>query len=132
MEISLISNTGIQLYTLPGELTLELGTPVVRPLRFSEYMIGDVTYLDWVYYFPGNDKYVRRGDLEFGGYISPEGDIAEEEDINFSLLNTLSQDDVMSVGRLNQLVGDKRQPGLDQRASGCRFPCSRATWRVCP
>lgn len=114
MEISLISNTGIQLYTLPGELTLELGTPVVRPLRFSEYMIGDVTYLDWVYYFPGNDKYVRRGDLEFGGYISPEGDIAEEEDINFSLLNTLSQDDVMSVGRLNQLVGDKRQPGLDQ------------------
>ena len=69
MEISLISNTGIQLYTVPGELVLETGNAIVRPLRFSEYSIGDVTYLDWVYYFPGVDKYVRRSDLEFGGYI---------------------------------------------------------------
>lgn len=114
MEISLISNTGIQLYTVPGELVLETGNAIVRPLRFSEYSIGDVTYLDWVYYFPGADKYVRRSDLEFGGYISPEGEIADEADINFTVLTTLKQEDVMSVGRLNQLVGDKRTSGLEQ------------------
>lgn len=114
MEISLISNTGIQMYTVPGEITLELGTPIVRPLRFSEYRIGDTTYLDWVYYFPENDKYVRRGDLELSGYINPEGEIAEESEINFSLLSTLDQSQVMSVGRLNQLVGEKRLSGLEQ------------------
>ncbi len=114
MEISLISNTGIQMYTLPGELVLEPGSPTVRPLRFSEYEIAGVTYLDWVYYFPGCDKYVRRGDLEFGGYIGPDGEVADESDINFALLNTVEQEQVMSVGRLNQIIGDKRQPGLDQ------------------
>ena len=70
MDISLISNTGIQIYTVPGELTLETGTPSIRPLRFSEYRIADITYLDWVYYFPASDKYVRRGDLEFSGYLN--------------------------------------------------------------
>lgn len=110
----MISDTGIQLYTVPGELVLDTGNAIVRPLRFSEYSIGEVTYLDWVYYFPGADKYVRRSDLEFGGYISPEGEIADEEDINFTVLTTLKQEDVLSVGRLNQLVGDKRLPGLEQ------------------
>lgn len=114
MDISLISNTGIQIYTVPGELILETGTPSIRPLRFSEYRIADITYLDWVYYFPASDKYVRRGDLEFSGYLNiATGELADEDDINFSLLNCLRQEEVMSVGRLNQLIGDKRTPGLD-------------------
>ena len=78
MEISLISDTGIQLYTVPEEVTLDLSAPVIRPLRFSEYRIGETTYLDWVTYFPTQDKYVRRGDLQYGGYIAPTGETADE------------------------------------------------------
>ena len=114
MEISLISDTGIQLYTVPEEVTLDLSAPVIRPLRFSEYRIGETTYLDWVTYFPTQDKYVRRGDLQYGGYIAPTGETADEDDINFALLNCLKQEDVMSVGRLNQIIGDRRVSGLEQ------------------
>lgn len=115
MEISLISDSGIQLYNIPEEITLDVSAPVIRPLRFSEYRIGETTYLDWVTYFPAQDKYVRRGDLQYGGYIDPvTGDVAQEDDINFGVLNCLRQEDVMSVGRLNQIIGDTRRPGLEQ------------------
>lgn len=114
MEISLILNTGIQYYQSEKELTIDLGANQVKPLRFFEFQIKNTTYLDPVYYFALEDKYIRRNDLIHAGYLDPQSnELARSEEINFTVLNALTENQIMSVGRLNQIIGDKRLSGLE-------------------
>lgn len=113
MDISLILNSGVQFHQAEEELTIDLGSSIIKPLRFFEFQIKETTYLDPVYYFAMEDKYVKRNDLVCAGYLDPvSNEMAPSEEINFGILNSLDDSKIMSVGRMNQIIGDKRMTGL--------------------
>lgn len=112
-EFSLILNTGVQFYELEKEVVIDFGTNIMKALRFYEYTEDDKILVDPVYYFPENGKYLRRQDLMDGNYIDPYTDkIAEYNQINPNM-NWLTEQDLLSVNRLNMTLGDKRKSGLE-------------------
>lgn len=118
MEISLISNTGVQFYSPEEDIVIDLSMPPVRPLRFFEFEMAKKTYVDQAVYFSMRDKFVTRNDLIMGGYLNPvTGELVDEDKINFTLLNTIPSEKIMTVGRLDDMVGvgtvDKKFTGLE-------------------
>lgn len=100
--LSLIANTGIQFYTLKEKVKIDFNASVCKGIRFFEFQVGDKIFLDPVYYFPNNDKYIRRQDLICGGYMNKEShEIVPEEEINFNVLNCLEVDHTISVNNLD-------------------------------
>lgn len=112
MEISLISNSGIQFYTLPQEVTFDVAANLIKPQRFFEYEFHKTTYLDSVMFV--NNEYVKRSSLLNAHYINPEtNDLSvPEEELNMQLLGPVPQEQVMTVNSLNQRVGAKRDAAL--------------------
>lgn len=113
-EISLIQNTGIQFYQLEEELTVDFNANIIKALRFYEFQIKDKIYLDSVYYFPMKDKYLRRTDLASAGYLDPVTNVLASENVINNNMNWLDVTSLLSVNRLNTVLGDRRQSGLEQ------------------
>ena len=113
-EISLIQNTGIQFYQLEEELTIDFNANIIKALRFYEFQIKDKIYLDSVYYFPMKDKYLRRMDLISAGYLDPVTNVLAPENVINNNMNWLDVTSLLSVNRLNAVLGDKKQSGLEQ------------------
>ena len=113
-SISLIYNTGIQYYEYPDDFVIDLNDNVMKALRFYEFKFGDKVYLDPTYYFPIHDKYLRRMDLIGSGYLDPITNVLmDESEINESM-NWLEVDDLLTVNRLDVVVGDKKLSALEQ------------------
>lgn len=112
MEISLISNSGIQFYTLPQEVTIDVAANLIRPQRFFEYEFHKTTYLDSVMFV--NNEYVKRSSLLSAHYINGETNelSVPEQDLNMQLLGTVPQEKVMTVNNINQPLGTKRESAL--------------------
>lgn len=112
MEISLISDSGIQFYTLPQEVTFDLGANLVKPQRFFEYEFNRKTYLDSVIFV--NNQYVKRQALISGHYLNPLTNelVVPEEQLNMQLLGPVPQEKVMTVNNINVPLGAKREPAL--------------------
>lgn len=112
MEISLISDSGIQFYTLPHAITLDPAANLIRPQRFFEYEFHKTTYLDSVLFV--NNEYVKRTNLLGAHYLNPETNelVVAEEELNMQLLAPVEQEKVMTVNGLNVPIGAKRQPAL--------------------
>ncbi|MBR5211008.1 MAG: virulence factor SrfB [Bacteroidales bacterium] len=113
-SISLIYNTGIQYYEYPDDFVIDLNENVMKALRFYEFKFGDKVYLDPTYYFPIHDKYLRRMDLIGSGYLDPLTNVLmDENEINESM-NWLDVDNLLTVNRLDVVIGDKRLSALEQ------------------
>lgn len=112
MEISLISDSGIQFYTLPQEVTFDLGANLIKPQRFYEYEFHRTTYLDSVFFV--NNQYVKRSSLLSGHYLNPATNELNtpEEELNMQLLGPVPQEKVMTVNNINPPIGAKREPAL--------------------
>ncbi len=115
MEISLISDTGVQFYTLPDEVTINLAVAPIKPQRFYEYEILSTTYLDTVLFI--NNNYIQRTNLVAAKYLNPDTNelTTPESAINTALLLCVPSQNVMSISRLNQPIGqgENRQSGLE-------------------
>lgn len=112
-DISLILNTGLQMVELPGEVVFDSNANLLRALRFYETEWNNNLFLDTVYYLPQSDKYVRRLDLQSGGYLDPRTlEMAPEENLNANL-PTVDQDQVISINHFDTPVGARRQSALD-------------------
>lgn len=113
-NFSLILNTGIQYYQLNDEVTIDINQNVMKALRFFEFQIKEKVYIDPVYYFPMKDKYLRRSDLVYAGYLDPvTNELVPEEVINNNM-NWMDETQLVSINRLNVAVGDKKLSGLEQ------------------
>lgn len=112
MEISLISDSGIQFYTLPQEVTFDLSANLIRPQRFFEYEFHKTTYLDNVMFL--NNEYVKRSSLLGARYINPETNelTVPEQELNMQLLGPVPQEKVMTINNINVPLGAKREPAL--------------------
>ncbi len=112
MEISLISDSGIQFYTLPQEVTFDVAANLIRPQRFFEYEFHKTTYLDSVLFV--NNEYVKRSSLLSAHYINPETNELNvpEQELNMQLLGFVPQEKVMTVNNINQPLGPKREAAL--------------------
>lgn len=114
IPISLIYNTGIQYIESPDDFVIDLNDNVMKALRFYEFKFGDKVYLDPTYYFPMHDKYLRRMDLIGSGYLDPVTNVLmDESEINESM-NWLEVDDLLTVNRLDVVVGDRKLSALEQ------------------
>ena len=114
-RISLIQNTGIQFYELEEDLLIDLNSNIIKAQRFFEFKFGDKVYLDPTYYFAAHDKYLRRADLLQGGYLDPYTNRIEDPDaINYSAMNWLDVDDLLTVNRIDVTIGDKKLSALEQ------------------
>ena len=113
-SISLIRNTGIQYYEYPEDFVIDLNAHIMKGVRFYEFKFGDKVYLDPAYYFPMHDKYLRRMDLVGSGYLDPvTNELMDESEIN-EAMNWLDVDSLLTVNRLDVVVGDKKLSGLSQ------------------
>lgn len=112
MEISLISDSGIQFYTLPQEVTIDVAANLIRPQRFFEYQFHKANYLESVIFV--NNEYVKRSSLLGAHYINPETNelTVPEEELNMQLLGPVAQEKVMTVNNINVPLGPKREPAL--------------------
>lgn len=113
-NFSVILNTGIQYYQLKDELTIDMNANVMKALRFFEFQIKDKVYIDPVYYFPMKDKYLRRSDLVYAGYLDPVTNELQPEEVINDHMNWMDETQLMSVNRLNIPVGEKKMSALDQ------------------
>lgn len=112
--VSLIYNTGIQHVTLPDDLVVDLNANVMKAVRYFEYQFNDKVFLDPVYYFPMHDKYLRRNDLIYAGYMNPlDNKITDEENIN-EAINWIDAEKLLSVNRLDAVIGDRKESALSQ------------------
>lgn len=115
MEISLIQNTGIQFFELPEDLLIDLNNNVIKAQRFYEFKFGDKIYLDPCYYFPDQDKFLRREDLKYAGcFTDVNANIIDESAINSAQMNWLDVDQLLTINRIDAPVGDKRLSALEQ------------------
>lgn len=112
MEISLISDSGIQFYTLPQEVTIDVAANLIRPQRFFEYEFHRTTYLDSVLFV--NNEYVKRSSLLSAHYLNAETNelTVPEQELNMQLLGPVAQEKVMTVNNINQPLGPKREAAL--------------------
>ncbi len=93
---------------------IDLNENVMKVLRFYEFKFGDKVYLDPTYYFPIHDKYLRRMDLIGSGYLDPLTNVLmDENEINESM-NWPDVDNLLTVNRLDVVIGDKRLNALEQ------------------
>lgn len=114
-DISLILNTGIQFVQLDGEYTIDLtAVGVINAIRLYEFQFGDKVYLEPVYYFSNRDKYLRRNDLIMSGYLDPNTNVVESEDVINPNMNWLEDEELLSINRLDVPIGSKRLSGLAQ------------------
>jgi hypothetical protein len=110
--LSFVINTGIQYHRLEN-VTLDLNANVINALRFYEYQIKDKVYIEPVYYFPEKDKYLRRQELIYGGYLNKvTNEIVPEEVIN-PMMNWLDVDNLLSVNRLDVTLGKRKVSALE-------------------
>lgn len=111
-KISLIANTGIQYVRIPNVL-IDLDTDVAKRLNFVEREIDQELMLEPVYYFPMNDKFVKRRVLISNGFMDPyTHQIEDENNILFDLFSekdACDREDVLSVN------------SLDSSVKGCKF-----------
>lgn len=114
MPISFIYNTGIQFYEVSSDFTIDLNANVIKAQRFYEYRFRDKVYLDPAYYFPMHDKYLRRSDLIYSGYLDPITNVMMDESEFNEAMNWLDADDLVSVNRIDVTIGDKRLSALEQ------------------
>lgn len=112
MEISLISDSGIQFYTLPQTVTFDVAANLIRPQRFFEYEFHKKLYLESVFFI--NNEYVKRSSLLEGHYLNPETNelTVPQEEINMNSLRPVEQEKIMTVNNINQPLGVKREPAL--------------------
>lgn len=112
MEISLISDSGIQFYTLPQEVTFDVAANMIRPQRFHEYEFHHKTFLESVLFL--NNEYVTRTSLLGAHYLNPETNelSTPEPQLNMQLLTRVAQEQVMTVNNINQPLGPMREPAL--------------------
>ncbi|MFK8295155.1 virulence factor SrfB [Capnocytophaga canimorsus] len=106
MSISLILNTGVQYYQLPDELVIDLSGNVIKSIRFYEFQLNDKTYFEPVYFFPIREKYLRRSELIYAGYLDPTtNELIDERELNDNL-GWLETENLLSVSRLETTIGD--------------------------
>ena len=113
-DFSLILNTGIQFHELEEEVVIDFNSNVMKALRFFEFQIQNRIYLDPAYYFPMHDKYLRRNDLVCSGYLNPVTNEIESEDVINANMNWLDDTQLLSVNRLNVIIGNRKMSGLEQ------------------
>ena len=115
-DISFVYNTGIQFYELPQNLLIDLSgnNKVINSQSYYEYKYGDKVYLDQVYYMSDQGQFLRRQELLQAGYINPMTNEIDYANINYAAMNWLSAQSVLTVNRIDILVGDKRQPAIEQ------------------
>ncbi len=98
--LTLIANSGIQFHTF--QLIVDTNESLInRRLGFYEYLNEDLERsLEYAYYFPDEDTWIRKGDLIEEGYLNADGKLAPV--INFNTLLPLSADDCY---RVNDIIG---------------------------
>lgn len=113
MDISLISNTGIQFYTLPEPVVFDLGEAQVKPQRYFEFEFGANTYIEPVLYV--NSQFAKRSELVTRHYLDPSTNrfTLPEAEINMSLLPVVPMEKVLTCNSLMAYVGAAKKPGLD-------------------
>lgn len=101
-SISLIANTGLQFYSF--ETYLDTNIQKNNKVRFIERFdsIRKKFWLDEVINLPGDDIWARKSQLEKWAYISPNGKLAKDIDLNN--LDLLSDTDFYEVGNINHIV----------------------------
>lgn len=113
-EISLIFNTGVQFYELPEDLMIDLNENVIKTQRYFESRFGDKIFLDPVYYFADQDKYLRRTDLMAAGCLNPQTNEIDADSINHNVMNWLDVEQLLTVNRIDATIGDKKLSALEQ------------------
>lgn len=113
-SISFICNTGIQFYELEKELYIDLNSNVIKAQRFFEFQVNNKVYLDPAYYFPDQDKYLRRENLIQAGYLDPRTNIIDATLMNYGAMSWIDVDSLLTVNRIDATIGDKKQSALDQ------------------
>ena len=93
--ITLIANSGIQFYTF--DLVVDTNDEIPhRRVGFFEYLNNDLEYtLEYAYYFPDEELWVKKVDLLDEGYIDQTGKIINV--INFNTLLPLNPEECYRV-----------------------------------
>ena len=148
-KISLIANTGIQYVRVPNVL-IDLDADVAKRLNFVEIEIDQELMLDPVYYFPMNDKFVKRRVLISNGFMDPyTHQIEDENNILFDLFSdkdACDREQVLSVSSLDTSVKKSKYdepldaiynqwlpvPFFDEEGGGLSNPANWARIKIIP
>lgn len=103
-NFSLVANTGIQFIRVPN-IEIDLDGQAPKRLNFFEIEIDNEIELDPVYFFPINDKFVKRRELISSGFLDPyTNEIEDENKINFDLLTTYEREQILSINNIDTSI----------------------------